>query len=501
MNNDDVAPEVAPLSQKPNLSGDTDKHLYPGQIITTQGDTVENVVIVMKCETYDRNTIKAIVTEGIKRLKYRPSGKIFAKPNVVYAYKTDRLGGSAFTHPAFVGASLTALSKLKGVSRIDMGEKTAVDTPTRLCFAHAGYYKEIKKVNKASACPVKIFCIEEEPRTSVFIGGVVHDTLRIAKKMADADSMVYLPKLKCHCVSNMTGAVKLNVGVCSDDERSIRHDFMLNEKIVDLLTVGNPDLIIMDAIDVGLGNEAFPTTRRLGLILMGVNPIAVDLVAARLLGFGLEDVAYLEKAVERGYAPTSISEVLIAGDFTSLAEIDAHAKTIMPYDDEYKRWQDINRELKRLGSPMRFEWGAYGKHGRGKCLTGCVMGLKMFLGFMERYAGKEAFANAEPVIFVIGRCNEPIDAAGAKVFKLGSCANATITNAKKVIHINKCFTTASDMLMRISHQMGMPSPMRDPAFLIPYGWAFFCASLRKTVSLRYAQDIIHFLTNELIRKL
>jgi Domain of unknown function (DUF362) len=37
--------------------------------------------------------------------------------------------------------------------------------------------------------------------------------------------MVYLPKLKCHCVSTMTGAVKLNIGICSDDERAIRYDF------------------------------------------------------------------------------------------------------------------------------------------------------------------------------------------------------------------------------------------------------------------------------------
>ncbi len=54
----------------------------------------------------------------------------------------------------------------------------------------------------------------------------------------------------------------------------------------------------------------------------------------------------------------------------------------MPYDDEFSRWQDVGKELKRLNSPTD-RAGA-----DEKCLTGCV-GLKMFLGSMERFAGTE----------------------------------------------------------------------------------------------------------------
>ena len=46
-------------------------------------------------------------------------------------------------------------------------------------------------------------------------------------------------------------------------------------------------------------------------------------------------------------------------------------------------------------------------------MTGCVMGVKMFLGLMERYAGVQAFAEADPVVFVIGRQTETVDAKGA----------------------------------------------------------------------------------------
>jgi len=463
-------------------------------------ESLKNTVFIKHCEEYDRECLNEIITEGMARLNYRPQGNVMVKPNVVFAYKTEKFGNMAYTAPPFVGASLVALSKSTGVKRVDMGENCAIGFPTRLCYKSAGYYDEMERVRKQADCPVGIFCMDEEPRDSVFIGGVVHDNLRVSRKMARADTKVYLPKLKCHCVSMMTGAVKLNIGICSDDERSIRHDFMLNEKIVDLLSAGYPDFIIMDAIEVGMGNEAFPTSRKLGLVIMGANPMAVDIVGARLLGLEIEDVPYLMAAVNRGYTPSSLDQVIIDGDLKSVEDLDEQAKRLMPYDDEFYRWQDVEKELKRMNSPMRFMWGPYRGGNGDKCLTGCVMGLKMFLGGIEKFAGPEAFAKAKPVTFVIGQYKDPIDAGGEEVFLLGSCANADIHNAKKVTHIDKCFTTAGDMNLAIGHKLGMPAITRDPSFLLDLVGSTAKASARKLTSMRYLQDINHFLTKSLVRR-
>jgi uncharacterized protein (DUF362 family) len=197
-----------------------------------------STVYIRACDSYDRTLIKTLIKEGMESLNYTPRGDVYVKPNVVFAYDTSKMGSHAFTHPRFVGSSLLALSEAKGVNRVDLGENSAMGFPTRFCYKHAGYYDEMMDIGGASPKPLGIFCIDEEPRERVFIGGTVHDTLRITRKMAKADTTVYLPKLKSHCVGRMTGAVKLNIGICSDDERAIRHDFLLNEKIVDLLTVG-----------------------------------------------------------------------------------------------------------------------------------------------------------------------------------------------------------------------------------------------------------------------
>jgi hypothetical protein len=253
---------------------------------------------------------------------------------------------------------------------------------------------------------------------------------------------------------------------------------------------------------VGVGNEAVPTPRKLGLILMGRNPLAVDLVAARLLGFNLEDVPYLAAAVRRGYSPASLGEVRLEGDLTNIDALDEQARRVMPYDEEYTRWQDVGRELVRLKSPIRFHWGPYAREGAGeRCRTGCVMGLKMFLAFFEQYAGPEAFAAAKPVTFVIGRCDQPIDGRGHEVFLIGSCARASLVNARKVTRLDKCFTTAGDMMQTMSYKLGMPSPFLDKTFLLPYLGALAAALLKKLVSLRYLQDMGHFVKQSLTRRI
>ena len=210
---------------------------------------------------------------------------------------------------------------------------------------------------------------------------------------------------------------------------------------------------------------------------MSRNPVAIDLVGARLLGFGIDDIEYLKIAVNRGYKPSCLEDVTLKGDLTSINALDEHAKRIMPYDEEYFRWHDVEKELQRLNSPIRFFWGNYSGMKDAKCTTGCVMGIKMYFAFLERHAGAEAFARAKPVVLATGRCDNEIDAQGNIAILVGSCAKATILNAKKVIHIDKCFTTAGDIIQIIRNQIGIPSPIMDLSNLPTYVSAYLKAGI------------------------
>jgi uncharacterized protein (DUF362 family) len=468
---------------------------------TQPANSNNHTVLIRKCEEYDPDKIAEIMREGMTTFGYSPSGNVYVKPNVVFASREPKFGITAYTHNAVISACLNTLANHNGVNRVDMGENTGIGVPTRLNYKKAGYYDTVKQVQSNNGTRVGIFCIDEEPRDKMFVGGVVHDNLRVSRKMARADSKVYLPKLKCHNITNMTGAVKLNIGICSDDERAIKHDFMLMDKIVDLLTVGYPDFIMMDAIDIGVANEAIPEPRKLGLIIMGTNSMAVDLVGARLLGYNIEDVPYMVRAVERGYTPGSLDDVTLAGDITSLQELDAWAERIMPYDDEYFLWQDIHKEFKRLETPLRFYWGSSRHDNQSRCPYGCIMGLKMFLSFFEKFHGPEIYKQAKPSVLVVGAIDEPIDAKGEEVYLIGSCSKAKIENAKKVHHIDQCFTTTSELNLVIGHRLGMKTPFMEPKYLKSFVYNLAAASAMKLVKGRYFQDIAHFMGHGLQKRI
>jgi hypothetical protein len=190
-------------------------------------------------------------------------------------------------------------------------------------------------------------------------------------------------------------------------------------------------------------------------------------------------VPYLKTAVDRGYSPSSFSDVTLTGDVTDLDELDRWAGKLLPYDAEFNLWQDVSQELRRMNSPMRFMWGPCHKGKGDLCKTGCVMGLKMFLSAMEKLNGSSAFANAKPVVFVIGHYEEPVDAKGHEVFLIGSCAKADVVNAKKVTRIDKCFTTASDMNLAIGHKLGLKSLTLDPRFMSGFVSTLMKASFRR----------------------
>ena len=71
----------------------------------------DSVVLVRRCEEYDPASIEGIVAAGMERLGYRPAGKVFVKPNVVFAGDPKVFGRTAYTDPALVGACLRVLAR------------------------------------------------------------------------------------------------------------------------------------------------------------------------------------------------------------------------------------------------------------------------------------------------------------------------------------------------------------------------------------------------------
>jgi uncharacterized protein (DUF362 family) len=98
------------------------------------------------------------------------------------------------------------------------------------------------------------------------------------------DKIIFLPCLKTHKYAQYTGALKLAVGFMKPVERINLHLSYLQEKIAELNTLFNVDLIIMDARKCFITRgPAEGEVREPNLILASDDRIAIDVEGIKII--------------------------------------------------------------------------------------------------------------------------------------------------------------------------------------------------------------------------
>ncbi|RME48010.1 MAG: DUF362 domain-containing protein [Chloroflexi bacterium] len=279
-------------------------------------------VILRHCETYDPARITQITGEGMDELGVRPCGRTMVKPNVVIAHK--EFFPHAFTRPEFIDGLLTALQERgEEITELYVGERSGITLPTRYTFAMAGYPAVLRKhkvraeyFDEGAQVPVKL----KHP-------DALRDLIFIPEGVARCEFLVNAPKFKAHPWTKVTLALKNFIGIQDDAHRLIDHDHMLHAKIADLQEVLSPGFIAIDGIIAGERTMLTPTPYPLHLIIMGINPVAVDSVCTHILGLDPREVDHIRITAERGYGPINLDEIEITGD-VSLEEAQERAANL-----------------------------------------------------------------------------------------------------------------------------------------------------------------------------
>lgn len=133
--------------------------------------------------------------------------------------------------------------------------------------------------------------------------------------------IVHLPTVKTHGHAVMTGSVKNSFGGLLKEVRHYAHKYM-HEVLVDLLYMQrelHPAVFtVMDGTVAGDG--AGPRTmipRITNLILASSDSVAIDAIAARLMGFDPLSIPFLRMAHERGLGVADLRHIELAGDDVS----------------------------------------------------------------------------------------------------------------------------------------------------------------------------------------
>jgi uncharacterized protein (DUF362 family) len=133
--------------------------------------------------------------------------------------------------------------------------------------------------------------------------------------------IVHLPTVKTHGHAVMTGSVKNSFGGLLREVRHYAHKYM-HEVLVDLLYMQrelHPGVFtVMDGTVAGDG--AGPRTmipRVKNLLLAASDSVAIDAIAARLMGFDPMSIPFLRMAHERGLGIADPRQIELVGDDVS----------------------------------------------------------------------------------------------------------------------------------------------------------------------------------------
>jgi len=278
-------------------------------------------VIISQCTQYNPALLEQKLNEGVELLggwdKFvSPGMKVLLKVNLIGPKSPDT---AAITHPAFVRA-LTRIIKGMGCD-VWIGDSSggaiAGIAPTARSFVVSG----LEQVAREEGAEIKNF--DKEGVVAVTPASGFGEKMYLAKPMFDADFVINLPKLKTHSAGIYTGAVKNLFGCIPGLKKADYHRLApdprdLGRVIADIHQAVDVGLHIMDGVTAMQGEgptagDVYPA----GKILFSADPLALDTVAAAMLGLGVEDIPILESARERKLGLSVLSDLEVAGDYTS----------------------------------------------------------------------------------------------------------------------------------------------------------------------------------------
>lgn len=149
------------------------------------------------------------------------------------------------------------------------------------------------------------------------------DQVTMACQIFDGSLIINIPVMKTHPLVDITVAMKNMNGLLAPHDKRHFHSLNLRQALVDYHMVLPQYLTIVDGLIgmEGMGPvEGMPVP--MGIILAGGNPVAVDAVAARIMGFDPENIVYLRYATNAGLGPVSGQEIEICGSLVEEVQRD-----------------------------------------------------------------------------------------------------------------------------------------------------------------------------------
>lgn len=273
-------------------------------------------VALVQCWSYAEEEVLAAMQRGAGLLggigKFASAGEtVLVKPNVLVAAPPEQC---VTTHPVVFKAVCVCF--LETGCRVVFGDSPAF---------YSGWGKCGPTMRKAGLTAIAenlgIAMADFENGTLVTNkNGASHKLFVIANGVLAASGVVSVPKLKTHGLTRITGAVKNQYGCVPGVYKGQYHarapnvhDF--SRLLADITAFVKPRLYILDAVMAMEGNgPQNGDPRRLGLLMLSSDPVALDAIACKIIGVDPEFVTTCTAGQEAGLGTWYYDRIDCIGD-------------------------------------------------------------------------------------------------------------------------------------------------------------------------------------------
>jgi uncharacterized protein (DUF362 family) len=178
-------------------------------------------------------------------------------------------------------------------------------------------------------------------------GGLAFKEITLHQSLMDIDMLCSVPMLKTHNLATVTLGMKNLIGLypgkiycsvrsCLHDDAYAAGSSGIAYEILDMVNATKLGLTVIDGSMAMEGNG--PTAGdliKMNVIIAGTNPLATDMVAARVMGFEPLEIPTFTTAIKHGMTPCSLGEIEIRGDTIESVERKFTRPSVY-------RWKDIS---------------------------------------------------------------------------------------------------------------------------------------------------------------
>lgn len=259
------------------------------------------VVAIVQGE--DANAMVAQAIELIGGLKgiVKDGDKVVIKPNLTY-YKDKIVPGT--TTDVRVAAGVVAALKRSAHCQITFAESSGGST--------MAMYKAYGYDQLAQEQGIALLELKDEPRVHVQQAGMALPSYDFPKPVKEADVFIDMPVLKTHQLCGISVGMKNLYGLL-DSSRTGMHE-QADDLLSDLAAIKPPGLIVVDGLSGMEGQGPIEgTSVKMNLVIVGTNIVAVDAVAAAVMGFEPTKIRHLQAAKAHGLGECDLSKIEVRG--------------------------------------------------------------------------------------------------------------------------------------------------------------------------------------------